>query len=108
MTMSTATTRRCTVKLSTCPSAYRAHGSNDTSYDYCETRTVEGCSCANTWTYNGVRYNGTCLAGFPGPDPAPEGLYNTTRWCMVQPGCVTRNQVSVWHSGNVAQGGATA
>ncbi len=39
---------RCTVNPATCPSAYRAHGSNDTSYDYCETRTVEGCYCANT------------------------------------------------------------
>lgn len=32
---------------STCPTPFRAHGDNDTSYDYCQLLTVEGCRCMN-------------------------------------------------------------
>ncbi|GIL57791.1 hypothetical protein Vafri_12928 [Volvox africanus] len=83
----------CTVNNTTCPTKYRAHGSNDTSYDYCETQTVEGCYCVNSWTYNSVTYNGTCATGFY-PDNPPEGFSNSSRWCRVQPGCGTRNQLN--------------
>ncbi|GIM14179.1 hypothetical protein Vretimale_17120 [Volvox reticuliferus] len=84
---------RCTVNNGTCPTKYRAHGSNDTSYDYCETQTVEGCHCVNSWSYNGVTYNGTCATGFY-PDNPPEGFTNSSRWCRVQAGCSTRNQLN--------------
>ncbi|GLI67828.1 hypothetical protein VaNZ11_012110 [Volvox africanus] len=83
----------CTVNSTTCPTKYRAHGSNDTSYDYCEAQTVEGCYCVNSWTYNGVTYNGTCATGFYPGNP-PEGFSNSSRWCRVQPGCRTRNQLN--------------
>lgn len=54
----------CAVNSASCPTTARAHGPGASlDYDYCQTKTQQGCFCSNSWTYAGVTYHGTCLTG---------------------------------------------
>ena len=44
-----------------------------------------------SWTYNNAVHAGTCRTGFW--PTIPPDLDNSTRWCIVDPGCDTLNQV---------------
>jgi hypothetical protein len=54
----------CVVDTASCPSSARAHGPGAmVDYDYCQTRTRQGCFCSNSWSFGGTTYNGTCRTG---------------------------------------------
>jgi len=75
----------CVVGTASCPSSARAHGPGASiDYDYCQTKTQQGCFCSNSWSFAGATYHGTCRTGLPAGRSNPL-IGAGSSWCYVDP-----------------------
>lgn len=95
-----------------CPPVLVTAAASSGNWDYCQTKTANGCSCSNTWAFSGTSYPGTCATGLP-VGRKHTRIKPDTNWCLVDAGtCPGANQLDGYDydvctppSGRLAVGG---